>query len=120
MTTSSFGRRQGPHSAASRPALGEDARASAALAALRLEMESVRGEDAAFQGWRRDQQLGRWLAWIASFALLTPGVICFMAHAPAAVSSALEVVGVVGGWALRRARRQRLSAIRDWAPDEFA
>lgn len=118
-TPPTFGRRVPAPAVAERSAPYE-AEAKVVFEALCREMASLRGVDSDFKGWRRDQQLGRWLAWFASFALLMPGALCFMAHAPAAVSGALEVAGVVGGWWLRRHRKQRLNAIRDWAPDEFA
>jgi len=122
MTTSAFGRRVTPPGAAAprRPDPPHAAEDDPRLEALRREMAKTHGEDVASRGWRRDQELGRWLSWFATFALLMPGVICFMAHAPPAVSGVLELTGLVGGFVLRRARTRRLAAIRAWAPDEFA
>ena len=117
-STISFGRRHAPLPLA-RTAF-EAADPDERFEALRRDMARVRGEDSDFRGWRRDQQLGRWVSWFASFALLMPGVICFMAHAPQAVSGVLEVAGIAGGWWLRRQRKQRLNAIREWRSDEFA
>ena len=115
-STTPFGRRQAPVSPSASNAAERDKR----FEALRQDLVRVRGEDTDFRGWRRERQLGRWTAWFLTFALLMPGVICFMAHAPQTISGGLEVAGIVGGWLLRRQRKQRLSAIREWEPDEFA
>ena len=88
-----------------------------ALAAFRegLRATPVTGEDAAFAAWRRRRGAGRAAAWVLTFALATPGVVCFVADVPTAVSSAVEGLGLAAGWWLRRARRRHLGEIVAWS-----
>ena len=74
--------------------------------------------DANFAAWRRSQAAGSMVFWLASLALMAPGIACFLAQAPLTISIAVEIAGLVlGGW-LRRERRRRLAAIVAWDADE--
>ncbi len=69
-----------------------------------------------FARWKRGRTAGRLGAWVATFALLSPGVICFVVQAPNAVSTMVEVLGIGANWWLRRRRQAHLAAIRAWEP----
>lgn len=67
-----------------------------------------------FSDWRRAQRSRRLIAWVLGFALLSPGVLCFLFQAPLPISIALELAGIaVNGW-LRRERRRHLRAVAAW------
>lgn len=78
------------------------------------EVAAWTGSASDFTAWSRSRRPGRILAWVATFALMASGALCFVARAPAEVSGALELGGLIAGALLRRARRRRLAAIRDW------
>jgi hypothetical protein len=90
---------------------------SDAAEAFRGELAAGRGEHQDFGAWRRRQSGKRWLAWALGFALLTPGLLGFVLQAPPAVSSGLEIAGIVVGAWLRSARRRHLAAIRAWGDE---
>ena len=48
--------------------------------------------------------------------LLAPGLITFAVDLPLPITLALEVLGLVGNWWLRRERQRRLKAITTWDP----
>ena len=84
---------------------------------FRAGLSSARGASPEeFSAWRRGRGPARLAAWAATFGLLTPGVVCFVVHAPGGVSTLVEVAGFAANWWLRRARRAHLAAIREWAP----
>jgi hypothetical protein len=53
-----------------------------------------------------------------TFALLTPGGLCFVLKAPASASCGLEVIGLALSFWLRRQRRKHLSEIANWADQD--
>ena len=67
-----------------------------------------------FADWRRSQKGRRAVFWIARILLLAPGVISFIFDMPLEVSGGLEVLGIVGGWWLRRERKRHLKEIATW------
>ena len=67
-----------------------------------------------FAAWRRTQQGRRYVAWLVSFALLCPGVLCFIFNAPTSVSLGLEALGMAASYWLRRERKRHLSEIATW------
>jgi uncharacterized protein YjiS (DUF1127 family) len=67
-----------------------------------------------FAHWRRTQQGRRALLWIASVALLAPGVLSFLFDMPLELSGGLEILGIVGNWWLRRERERHLNDIATW------
>jgi hypothetical protein len=80
--------------------------------AFRVALEDVPTQD--FSDWRRGQRSRRLIAWILSFVLLSPGVLCFLFQAPLPASIGLELAGMaVNGW-LRRERRRHLRAVVGW------
>ena len=110
-----FGRRT-----ASAPAASVQTRSLAlSEAAERFKADLAREPERApdgFSAWRRGRGAARAAAWLATFALLTPGVLCFVLQAPTGVSLAVEGLGMAANWWLRRQRRAHLAAIRDWSP----
>lgn len=91
-------------------------------AAEALRAEIAAGRKAAggdFADWRRSRQGGRVFAWLMTLVLLSPGVFCFIYHAPGPVSTGVEACGIAANWWLRRARKQHLKDIATWkAPGE--
>ena len=71
-----------------------------------------------FEGWLRTRRGHRLLAWLVTFALLTPGGLCFVLKAPASASGGLEVIGLALSFWLRRQRRKHLSEIANWADQD--
>jgi hypothetical protein len=67
-----------------------------------------------FADWRRSQQGRRAIFWIASIAMLVPGVISFVVDMPFSLSLGLEVLGIAGNWWLRRERKRHLKEIATW------
>ena len=121
-STVPFGRRA--PAGLARTVVRTPAPAEAAPSALSPEAEAFRralaggaAQPSEFERWRRDRRLGRWTAWSLSFALTLPGMLCFVANAPASVSAGVEVTGLVLGFCLRRARRRRLAEVAAWEPD---
>lgn len=90
--------------------------------ALSPEAESFRAKLAldrqpsgsGFAGWMRAQQSRRLVAWLATFALLCPGLLCFVFGAPGYVSTGLEITGIVANVWLRQTRRRHLKDITNW------
>jgi len=71
-----------------------------------------------FADWRRDQR-GRWLAaWALGLIFVSPGLLCFLFHAPLGLSVAMEVAGVVANAWVRRERKRRLQEIVHWNPTD--
>ena len=86
-----FGRRQAPQLAqALQPHAAPQVRNGHGPQELSPEAEAFRAqltggqsaEDRGFVAWRRTQQGRRYLIWLVSFALLCPGVLCFIFNAP--------------------------------------
>ncbi len=125
-----FGRRQGPSALRppdrrlaknSRPEPKPDLLLSAEAEAFRAELKSgPKAGSAEFSDWRRGSRGRRLLAWFATFALLSPGLLCFLFHAPGLVSTVVEGVGLAANWWLRRERRRRLQQITQWEPPAVA
>jgi hypothetical protein len=121
----SFGRRQvsvaPPRPAvlarpAPRPAPAADD-LSPAAEAFRAQLAAGKGDGAAdFADWRRSQRLSTLASWALGLALLAPGLITFAVDLPLPITLALEVLGLVGNWWLRRERQRRLKAITTWDP----
>jgi len=114
-----FGRRREPSAAAPREirtAQGLSPQAEAFRASLRAD-PGIAPDD--FAAWRRAQRLPRLMAWIGGLALMSPGLLCFLFHAPLSVSIGLEVAGGLANAWLRRERQRHLRAITTWtSPDE--
>jgi hypothetical protein len=72
------------------------------------------GSGQAFKEWQRARQAGRVVAWVMTFILLTPGILCFVFKAPNSVSGSVELVGMVANFWLRRSRRRHLKEIASW------
>ena len=109
----SFGRRRAPtaRELLTAPALSPEAEAfRAQLSAGRKPPETD------FATWKGAQRARRYFAWFAAFALLCPGVLCFIFHAPGYVSAGLEITGIGANFWLRRERRRHLSEIASWEP----
>lgn len=83
--------------------------------AFRAELAAERRQSGAgFDDWLHTQRTRRRVAWVLTFALLCPGVLCFVFNAPGYVSGGLEAVGVgVNIW-LRIDRRRHLKEITNW------
>jgi hypothetical protein len=88
-----------------------DMQAEAFRATLAAERDSPPSE---FKDWMRAQRTRRVLAWLATFALLTPGALCFIFKAPVAVSFGFEIGGGALNLWLRRERRRHLLEIARW------
>jgi hypothetical protein len=73
---------------------------------------STGGSD--FAHWRRSQLGRRVVFWLATVAFLAPGVVSFMFDMPLSLSGGLEIVGIAGGWWLRRERKRHLNEIAAW------
>ncbi len=69
-----------------------------------------------FGDWTRATGPRRWMVWATGLALMSPGLLCFLFHAPLAVSIGLEIAGGVANAWLRRERRRHLRAIVSWNP----
>ena len=119
----SFGRRQAPQAVRpSQPRPAPQAREIPGPQALSPDAEAFRaqlagGRSAAepgFAAWRRSQLGRRYFAWLVSFALLCPGVLCFIFNAPTSVSLGLEALGMAANYWLRRERKRHLSEIATW------
>ncbi|HZC15801.1 MAG TPA: hypothetical protein VE309_03485 [Caulobacteraceae bacterium] len=67
-----------------------------------------------FAHWRRSQTGRRVIFWIASAALLAPGVISFVIDMPLNLSGGLGILGIAGNWWLRRERKRHLNEIASW------
>jgi len=76
--------------------------------------DGPKGADAQFTDWRRSQQFGGILMILLRLALMTPGGLCFVLHAPSSVSFGLEITGFVLGWWVKRARKRYIRTIVDW------
>ncbi len=73
-----------------------------------------------FADWRRAQR-GRWLiGWALGLLFMSPGLLCFLVHAPLGLSVALEVAGVVTNAWVGRERKRRLHDIVQWEPPDEA
>ena len=73
-----------------------------------------------FADWRRAQR-GRWLAaWAVGLLFISPGLLCFLVHAPLGLSVAMEVAGVAANAWVRRERKRRLQEIVQWEPSDEA
>ncbi len=97
------------------PRARDEAALSPEAEALRAQLAAGRDEtEPSFADWRRSQRGGQVFAWVMTFALLSPGVLCFLFQAPIQVSSGLEVVGMIANWWLRRERWRRLRDIAAW------
>ncbi|HEY3890192.1 MAG TPA: hypothetical protein VGL73_16570 [Caulobacteraceae bacterium] len=109
-----FGRKPAPGLA--KPPDPPDAHALSPQAeAFRKTLKSDRTADPSdFAHWRRTQQGRRAVFWIASIALLAPGVISFVVDMPFSLSLGLEVLGIAGNWWLRRERKRHLKEIAAW------
>jgi hypothetical protein len=112
----SFGRRGLAHHAAPAAKAMDHAALSAEAEAFRAGLADggVSAEDG-FDGWLRARRGRRLVAWLITFALLTPGVLCFVLKTSPPVSVGLEVVGLVLSVWLRRQRRKHLSEIASWS-----
>jgi hypothetical protein len=112
-----FGRRAGLPPAPARPQRQPEP-SSPELEAFAASIRDEEGGDVAeFARWRRDQAPRRLLLILVRFALLTPGLVCFVAHAPLWVSLGLEAAGIAANGWLRRERRRQASEIAAWAPE---
>ena len=117
-----FGRRAPPAVRTPQPAA--PLQPTAAAQPLSPEAEAFRARMAAehtappsFSGWLRAQQARRAMAWLLTFALLSPGVLCFIYKTPTAVSGGLEFGGIALNIWLRRERRKHLKNIVQWDED---
>jgi hypothetical protein len=110
----SFGRRRG-HEPIQAGAGYVAAGLSPEAEAFRATMTSGPTDGAPdFADWRRAQQPRRLFAWLLTFALLSPGLLCFLFQAPLSISIGLEGAGLaINAW-LRRERRRHLAAIARW------
>ena len=89
------------------------------LEAFAASIRQARASDVAeFAQWRRDQRPRRVLIIVLRFALLTPGLVCFLFQAPWWISLGLEAAGLAANGWLRRERRRQASAIAGWSPDQ--
>jgi hypothetical protein len=112
----SFGRRGLAHPAALAFKAIDHATLSAEAETFRAELaESGVSPEDSFDGWLRARRGRRLLAWLITFALLTPGVLCFVLKTSAPVSGGLELVGLIISVWLRRQRRKHLSEIANWS-----
>jgi hypothetical protein len=119
----SFGRRQASQPVrAPRPAEAPRAREVRGPEALSPDAEAFRAQlkeaqpiaEPSFAAWRRTQQGRRYFAWLVSFALLCPGVLCFIFNAPLSVSLGLEALGFAVNYWVRRERKRHLNEIATW------
>jgi hypothetical protein len=109
-----FGRKPAPSPPkASEPAAAPGLSAQAEAFRKTLKSEGSTGQSD-FADWRRTQKGRRAVFWIASIALLAPGVISFIVDMPFSLSLGLEVLGIAGNWWLRRERRRHLKEIATW------
>ncbi|HEY2662568.1 MAG TPA: hypothetical protein VGI79_22815 [Caulobacteraceae bacterium] len=113
-----FGRKRAPDLARPltpqpEPEFGLSAEAEAFRAQLKA---SGPIDNSGFSGWRRSVRGRRLLAWFATFALLSPGLLCFLFQAPDEISGGLELAGLFASWWLRRERRRHLQQITQWEP----
>lgn len=90
---------------------------SAEAEAFRAQLKVDRpAESADFSDWRRGMRGRRLAAWFLTFALLSPGLLCFLFQAPGEISGGLELLGLFANWWLRRERRRHLQQIIQWEP----
>ena len=75
--------------------------------------------DSEFTAWRKAQAPRSALFWLASLALMAPGIACFLAQAPWQMSAVVEAAGLVAGGWLRRERKRRLAEIAAWDADQI-
>jgi hypothetical protein len=75
-------------------------------------------QDSEFAAWRKAQAPRSALFWLASLALMAPGLACFLAQAPLPLSVVVELAGVAGGAWLRGERKRRLAEIAAWESDQ--
>ncbi len=94
--------------------LDADALSPQAEAFRKTLKSSATAGQSEFADWRRSQQGRRIVLWLASIALLAPGVISFIVDMPFSLSLGLEALGIAGNWWLRRERRRRLREIATW------
>ena len=92
--------------------------AEAARLQLAMELRSgargARGADGGFRNWKRAQGARRLIVWFLSFAFMAPGVIFAVYEVSPWISGGAEVVGLVGGFLLRRERRRYLKQVATW------
>ncbi len=115
-----FGRRESTQAAALRsPA--DVGRSSPVAEYVRAAAEAQgRAATSDFADWRRAQR-GRWLiGWALGLLFMSPGLLCFLVHAPLGLSVALEVAGVVTNAWVGRERKRRLHDIVQWEPPDEA
>jgi hypothetical protein len=88
------------------------------LDAFAASVRNAEASDVAeFARWRSEQFPRTLLMILVRFALLTPGLVCFVVQAPLWVSLGLEAAGIAANGWLRRERRRQASAIAAWTPD---
>ena len=79
--------------------------------------DAAPSEAAEFARWRQQQLPNRLLVFVLGVALLAPGLICFLFHAPWWISLGAEATGFAANAWLRHERRRSAAAIAAWAPD---
>lgn len=115
-----FGRRGSTQAAVRRSSVEIGALSPVADYVSVLPEAPQRSATADFADWRRAQR-SRWLAaWALGLLFVSPGLVCFLVHAPLGLSLAMEVAGVAANAWVRRERRRRLQAIVQWDPSDEA
>ncbi len=109
-----FGRK--PAASLAKPSQPRDAHAlSPDAEAFRETLKSApTAGQSDFADWRRTQQGRRAVFWLASLALLAPGMISFVVDMPVSLSLGLGVLGIAGNGWLRRERKRYLKDIAAW------
>lgn len=72
------------------------------------------GEDTAFDDWLKTQRTRRLRFLFVRFALLAPGLLCFVLDAPLALSMGLEIAGFIANVWVKTERKKQAEEIATW------